>query len=97
MTKAILALMVLAAVGVAVAGCGSGAKTDSGSITVTGSTTVSLKTGTPIRCKGGTGASVPPPGQAVVGFADGRSSSSKVRVAHRQDGSVVVSCRVSGG
>jgi hypothetical protein len=95
--KATLALLLLAAVGFAVAGCGSGASAGSGPITMAGTTTVSLKTGTAIRCKGGTGASVPPPGQAVTGFADGRSRSSMVQLVHRQDGSVVVSCRVSGG
>ena len=93
--KAILALLLLAAVGIAVAGCGSAAKTSSGSITVTGTTTISVKTGTPIRCKDGTGAGVPPSGQEVAGFGDGPSSSSMVRIAHRQDGSTVVSCRVS--
>ncbi len=95
--KAILALVLLGAVGFALAGCGSGAKADSGPTTVTGTKTISVKTGTPIRCKGGAGASVPPTGQAVVGSGDGRSSSSKVQVTHRQDGSVVVSCRVSRG
>ncbi len=69
--KPILALTLLAVLGFAVAGCGSGKKTNSGQytvtlrrdvasgpITVTGPATTAIldvKTGTHIRCKGWTG------------------------------------------
>jgi hypothetical protein len=97
--KTVLALAVLALLGFAAAGCGSGKKkTSAGSITVTGRTTTisSVATGTLITCKGGTGgAAAPPPGQEVAGFGDGPDESSMIRVARRKDRSAVVTCRHS--
>jgi hypothetical protein len=97
--RARLALVPLAVVGLAAAGCGSGAKKPTaGSITVTrmGTTTISsIATGTMIRCKPGTGAGVPPRGQGVGGNADGAEMSSMIQVRHRRDGSAVVVCRHS--
>jgi hypothetical protein len=92
--KSLLVLLLLAVAGFALAGCGSGTKGRSGSVTITGTTTIAnVKTGALIRCKGGPGAEVPPPGQGVTGSADGPSSSGEIQVDHRQDGSVVASCR----
>jgi hypothetical protein len=91
-------LVVLAALGLAASGCGSGKKTTSGSITVTrmGTTTIaSIATGTTVVCKPGTGADVPPPGHGVAGNADGPEMSSQIEVTHRRDGSAVVVCRHS--
>jgi hypothetical protein len=94
----ILVLALLAA-GFALAGCGSGTTTQhgpphTGAVTVLGTTTIAhMPTGTPVHCKDGQGAAVPPPGQGVVGFADGRNSSGEIKVTHRADGSVVASCR----
>jgi hypothetical protein len=89
-----LALVFLVIGGLALAGCASGTKARSGSITITGTTTIAdVKTGALIRCKGGPGAEVPSPGQGVTGSADGPSSSGEVQVNHLQDGSVVAACR----
>jgi hypothetical protein len=72
--KAILALLVLATVGFVVVGCGSAKKAVSGSIRVTGTTTISnVETGSQVICTKlappGVAASVtvavPPPGQSV--------------------------------
>jgi hypothetical protein len=97
--KAWLVLVVLAVLGLAAAGCGSGTKKlTAGSITVTavGTTTIaSVATGTMIRCKPGTAAGVPPPGHGVTGNADGPKVSSMIQVTHRGDGSAVVVCRHS--
>ena len=95
------------AVMLVVAGCGSGkthTQTDDvtthsatitvGPVTLVGTTTIAhMPTGTPIRCKHGPGAEVPPPGQGVGGAADGPNSSGEIQVTHRRDGSVVASCR----
>ena len=93
-------LALLAAAGFVLAGCGSGTTTTQHgpphtvAVTVDGTTTIAhMPTGTPIHCKHGTGAEVPPPGQGVSGNADGPNSSSEIQVNHRQDGSVAVSCR----
>ncbi|MFZ0343346.1 MAG: hypothetical protein WAL31_13560 [Gaiellaceae bacterium] len=98
--KAFFALALLA-VGFLVAGCGAGTKT--GSLTVTGPTTTTVSHVTTrdlISCKPRAGASVEPgarvpaPDEGVVGFADGRnaSSSGKIQLTRRQDGSLVVVC-----
>lgn len=98
--KALLALTALAALGVLVAGCGSGSKAGSGVITVAGTTTISsVKTGTPIRCKGGPGgAGAPPTGQEVAGFADPipGASGGEIQLRRGQNGSLVAVCRPSG-
>jgi hypothetical protein len=95
--KAILPLTMVAALGVAAAGCGSAAKTSSGPITITGTTTLShVETGMPIRCTRGVGASVPPPGQAVAGIGDpvvGSSAGGQIQLKTRHDGTVVAVCR----
>ena len=97
MVKAVPALVLLAALCVAVAGCGSGAKPIPGSITITGTTTMTgVKTGTMIRCKGGPGgAGVPPPGQEVAGFSDPVPGAvgGEIRLSRRHDGSLVAVCR----
>lgn len=91
--KATFALVLLVSVGFA-AGCGSGTKAGSGPTTIVGTTTIAnVKTGALIRCKGGPGAEVPPPRQGVGGSADGPASSGEIQLTHRQDGSVVASCR----
>jgi hypothetical protein len=91
----------LAAVAVVLAGCGSGATSTTHTgpphttpVTLVGTTTVAhMPTGTPIHCKHGPGAEVPRTEEAVVGFADGQTSSGSIEVTHRQDGPVVASCR----
>jgi hypothetical protein len=95
----------LAAAGFVLTGCGSGMH-DTGPprtrphhtvpLTLAWTTTIAqMPTGTPIHCKHGPGAQVPPRGQGVTGNADGPNSSSEVQVTHRRDGSVVASCRSS--
>lgn len=95
--KPLLALLLLALVSFAAVGCGSGTKTGSGSITVTGTTTVSnLETGALVTCKGGVPSTkVPPTGEGVTANVDGTgpSTSGTLQVTHRQDGSVVVTCK----
>ena len=95
--KRLLAVVLVALVGFAAAGCGSGTKTGSGAITVTGTTTISnVDTGTLVSCKGGIPSSkVPPAGEGVTANVDGTgpSSSGMLQLTHRQDGSVVVRCR----
>jgi hypothetical protein len=90
-------LLFLALVSFAIAGCGSGTKANSGPITVTGTTTVSnLETGALVTCKSGlAGAKVPPPGEGVTANVDGTtpSTTGTLQVTHRQDGSVVATCR----
>ena len=97
MKPLLVLLLLLALVSFAVAGCGSGTEAGSGSITVTGTTTVSnLETGALVKCKGGVpGAIVPPPGEGVAAHVDGTgpSTSGSLQVTHRQDGSVVATCR----
>jgi hypothetical protein len=67
---------------------------------VAGSVTIkNVKTGTQVACKGWQGVSVPPRGQAVVGFASAMATPGKksqaldqMSLRHRQDGSIAVSC-----
>ena len=91
-----LTAMSLAALGFAAAGCGSG---HSASITVSGTTTLStVKTGTPVTCKGGSPRVEVPAGQASVNDGSGMASpsgsthSTHLRLTRRADGSVTVSC-----
>jgi hypothetical protein len=97
--KAVLALALLAVLGAAAAGCGSGTKSVSGSITIVGTTTIAtVQTGTMIRCRRGPGgAGVPPVGQEVAGFADPvpGASGGEIQLNRRQDGSLVAICRPS--
>src|SRR4051794_7441361 len=93
------ALLLLALVGVAAAGCGSGGtKAGHDPITVTGTTTISnVATGTLVSCKRGVPGGpmkVPPTGHGVTANVDGTgpSSSGKLQLTHRQDGSVVAVC-----
>ena len=89
--RAILVLAFLAGAVVIGTGCGSG----SGSISVTGTTTIeSVKTGTPVICKGGPGAGAPRPGHGVTGVADGAKGSSpaQIQLTRRLDGSLVAAC-----
>lgn len=86
----------LAIVGIVVGGCGGGAKTAAGPITVTGTTTLSgLKVGTTIRCKGGPGASVRSAGHGVDGIADPvpGTSGGEIHLTTGKDGPVVAICR----
>jgi hypothetical protein len=81
----------LAAVGCLAAGCGSSSGAVSGSITITGTTTIAnAKVGTLIRCKGGPSARVPHwfGGSALrrPGVPD------QIALVHKHDGSVTVSC-----
>jgi hypothetical protein len=98
--RAILALTLVAAAGVALAACGSGAKrTDGpGAWTFTGSITTTIadvQTGDSVRCRGHTGAYVPRPGHGVSAIGDGTSlsSSADLELTRRSDGSLVVICR----
>ena len=100
----LLALSLLATLGVIAAGCGATKKTvltitDSApsppATTVTGTRTIpNAATGTLIVCKSGPSALVPPDGKEVSGTADGRGKSAgTVQLAHAHDGSVRVVCR----
>jgi hypothetical protein len=93
--RLISVVALLTALGLAVAGCGSG-KAVSGSITVAGTTTISnVDTGTLVTCEDGPGAAVPAVGEGVSGFADGppgSSSSGEIQLTRQQDGSVVATC-----
>jgi len=81
-------MVLVAALGFAVAGCGMG--DSASSITVSGTTTLSkVKTGTTITCPGGSPRVELPAGQAA--FND-RSGSTRLRLTRHQDGSVTVSC-----
>ena len=94
MTKKILLLMLLAALGVITAGCGGSGTKAAGPITVTGTTTISnVKTGTLVKCKAGPGSVVPPPGHEVTQTPEGSAvSTGGLQLNHRQDGSLVAKC-----
>jgi hypothetical protein len=90
--KRILAPVLLAALVLAVAGCGGSGH--SAAVTVAGTTYLSqVKTGTPVACKGGSPRTEVPSGQAaqhtseVVGGA-----TVTLRLTRHGDGSVTVSC-----
>jgi hypothetical protein len=77
------------------AGCG-GLERKAGSepITIQGTTTIAnVETGTLVSCKDGPKNEVPPAGHEVTAISDGPSSSTKIQIAHQQDGSIVVICR----
>ncbi|HZD86676.1 MAG TPA: hypothetical protein VE088_01560 [Gaiellaceae bacterium] len=99
--KAIPAPALLAALGLVVAGCGSGSKVVSGSITVTGTTTVSnVKAGTVITCKGARlSATVTDALAEVAGSSYRITRTGKVpvprgnlRLTRSQNGVVTISC-----
>jgi hypothetical protein len=88
--------MSLAVLAFAAAGCGSG---HSAAITVSGTTTLmTVKTGTPVTCKGGSPRVEVPAGQAAINDASGTDSpsgsthSTQLRLTRHADGSVTVSC-----
>jgi hypothetical protein len=94
--KGVLWAISLAVLTFAAAGCGSG---HSAAITVIGTTTLStVKTGTPITCKGGSPRVEVPAGQAAINDASGTDSpsgsnhSTHLRLTRHLDGSVTVSC-----
>jgi hypothetical protein len=98
--RTFLVLTALAAAGFALAACGSGAKRTAGpgALTFTGSITTTIadvQTGDDVRCRAGTGASVPAPGHGVSAIGDGTSlaSSADLELTRRSDGSLVVICR----
>jgi hypothetical protein len=90
--KGVPALVLLAALGFAVAGCGMGHP--AGSITVTGTTTLSnVQTGTPVTCKGGSPRVEVPPGQASDNTSEVLGGeTTRLRLTRHLDGSVTVSC-----
>lgn len=76
----------------AVAGCGSDKQAVSGSVTVTGTTTISnVEVGTLIRCKDGPAARVPHWFGGSVLTLPGVPG--QIALTHRHNGSVTVSCR----
>lgn len=92
--------MVAAAVGLALAGCGSssGAKTTAPMTILTAPTTTTIsnvKTGATVFCKNKdvqAKAKVPSPGHGTGVFADGTSSSASLQLSRHSDGSLAVSC-----
>lgn len=93
--KAILTLVLVAALGFAVAGCGMDKKAGSGGpFTVAGTTTISnVKVGALIRCEGGPAARVPRwfgPAYLRVPGVPGL-----IHLQHRDNGSVTVTCKRS--
>ena len=100
--KTLIALALLAVLGFAVAGCGSGKKGGSATlaysigstpatIKVTGSTAVipNVKAGTPIACKGmGIRVTAPATGAIVTAHHQGK----KLRIRRLPGGSIRVSC-----
>ena len=107
--KASLTLTLLAFVGFAVSGCGATKKIvlhvdTANRITLAASTTVTIsnaKTGTLIKCRGGAGAKVPPPGvliagpdPRVVGAPDAIPSRfGEIDLTHLRNGLVTVTCK----
>jgi hypothetical protein len=115
--KRFLTLALIALPAVVLAGCGSGKRATttlyegkvipaqvSGSITVTGNTTVAdVKTGTLVRCKGGQSAKVPRRGAGVSESTGGdvaptattAPSYAEISLTHLPNGSVTVTCKKS--
>ncbi|HZT84353.1 MAG TPA: hypothetical protein VE984_02890 [Gaiellaceae bacterium] len=100
------ALILTAAAGLALAGCGSGEKVPSrgpakrGALitTFTAPTTTTItnpQTGAALRCTNhgiAAGAHVPSAGHGVSGSADGKSASATLDLTRGKDGLLVVSC-----
>ena len=115
--RPIRALALLVALGFMVAGCASGNETNSGQrtppahhnatfgpIVMTGTRTrtiANVKTGTYVRCKGGSGANVPRRGVGVsqssgvsaVGSATSAPPPAEISLMHLPNGSITVTCR----
>ena len=90
--KPLLCLVGLVALGLVVAGCGSGKKVGSLSFTAPTTTTVSnVNTGTSVRCQHA-GAEVPAPGKGVAASSDWGSGAAQLQLTRRQDGTLLVSC-----
>jgi len=90
--KATPALVLLAAFGFVVTGCGAGQKVGSLSFTPPTTTTVAnVKTGALVRCQKA-GATIPAPGKGVAGSSDWGSGATQLQLTRRQDGTLLVSC-----
>jgi hypothetical protein len=97
------AVIVTALAGLALAGCGGGAKDSTpgppAPLVFAAPTTTTITnptTGQAMRCTYhgvSSGAYVPSPGHGVSGAADGTSSSAIINLTRKTDGSLVVSCR----
>ncbi len=99
-----IALVITAAAGLFVAGCGAAAKVQhsvgqqGGAIIFPRATTTTIphpQTGQRIGCDihgVAPSASVPSPGHRVTGSADGKSSSATINLTRKSDGSLAVSC-----
>ena len=100
------AVITTAVAGLALAGCGAGAKVDSHGppkpgrpvITFTAPTTTTIanpQTRAAVRCTHhgvAAGAYVPSAGHGVSGSADGKSASATLNLTRNDDGSLAVSC-----
>ncbi len=101
--KTTTALIITAAAGLFLAGCGGAAKVHSvgqqgGAIIFPRPTTTTIahpQTGQRIVCDidgVAPSANVPSPGHGFTGAADGKSSSAIINLTRKNDGSLVVSC-----
>lgn len=92
--KAFARTLRLAAVAVAIVGCGGG-KESAPTFRAPTTTITGVKTGTPVRCENGevaARAKAPAPGRGTAIFADGTRASASLRLTRRQDGSLLVVC-----
>ena len=89
-------MIIAAATGFALAGCGSGAKAALTCVTVPTTTTVATpQAGATVRCTNrgiSARAKVPPRGHGTGVVADGTASSASLQLTRRADGSLEIVC-----